>query len=473
MGHLIPFFQLSKSLARKDGIRISFVSTPRNLQKLPKIPPNLSSLITLVSLPFLHDHVGDNLLPENAESSTDIPIEKTQLLKKAFDGLESSLSTFLQNSNPAADWIIHDYASHWLPTGIVEKLGIPCVYFGVFTAASLAFIGPPEVLIQNQSMNPEDFTTVPKWVPFPSNVVYRFHELLQYNKGAPQDHDSGVPDTRRFGFTIRDSEFVALRSCVEFESDWLTLLSELYQKPVIPLGLLPPSMKDTEDEGEDRNDNWVVIKEWLDKQREGSVVYVALGTEAALSQEQVNELALGLESSKLPFFWVLRKSPGLNSAQDQLSYFLPDGFEDRIRGRGIVHMSWVPQVRILGHQSVGGFLTHCGFNSVIEGLAFGRVLILLPMLNDQGLNARLLEGKKVGLEIPRNERDGSFSSESVAESLRVVMVEKEGEVLRNKAKEMKEVFGDIKLHESYMNSFVQFLKDHRKPTLQHINSIPN
>ncbi|KAF8404724.1 hypothetical protein HHK36_009613 [Tetracentron sinense] len=445
MGHFIPFLELSKRLAQK-GHRVSFVSTPRNIKRLPQIPPHLSPLINFVSLPLPHV----DTLPENAEASIDIPAQISQSLKKAFDGLEVPLTTFLQNSNP--NWIIFDYASYWLP-GVAAKLGVPCVFFSLFNAAVLAFLGPPSALlrVEEEGFKPEDLTVVPKWVPFHSNVFYRLHEVLKYMEGAGEN-ESGVSDFYRFGLAIRDSNFVALRSCSEFEPDWIRLLGELLKKPVIPVGFLPPSAEDIEKEGDAK---WVIIREWLDKQGRESVVYVALGTETTLSREELNELALGLEKSELPFFWVLRKPPGSNQNESEM---LPEGFEERTRGRGFVYMGWAPQVRILAHPSVGGFLTHCGWNSIIEGLGFGRALALLPVGNEQGLNARLLEGKKVGLEIPRNERDGSFTSDSVAESVRVVMVGKDGEPLRAKAREMKELFGDRNRNDRYVDFFSQYLE---------------
>ncbi|XP_050158197.1 UDP-glycosyltransferase 91C1-like [Malus sylvestris] len=99
MGHLIPFFHLSTLIAQK-GHTVSFVSTPRNLSRLPKIPSHLSSLVNLVSFPL--PRLPN--LPNDAESSTDVPFHKQQLLKTAFDMLQTPLTAFLESSRP--DWVI-------------------------------------------------------------------------------------------------------------------------------------------------------------------------------------------------------------------------------------------------------------------------------------------------------------------------------------------------------------------------------
>ncbi|OUZ99749.1 UDP-glucuronosyl/UDP-glucosyltransferase [Macleaya cordata] len=392
LGHLIPFLELSKCLAEK-GHRISFVSTPRNLQRLlPKIPPNLSSNLNLISFPLPQ---VDNLLPDQAEATIDLPLHQIPYLKKAYDALDAPMSSFLETSTP--DWIIYDFAPHWLPP-IASRLGIPSVFFSIFTASFNAFIGPPSQAGRSR-MTPEQFI-----------------------------------------------------------------------KPVLPVGLLPPPPPPPppsvqQDNGEDdKHEEWMRISEWLDKQEKGSVVYVALGTEATLSQEELTELALGLEESELPFFWVLRKPAGSSTDHQDPSVLLPDGFQERTKGRGFVCMSWAPQLRILGHPSVGGFLTHCGWSSIIEGLALGCPLILLPVINDQALNSRILEWKKIGLEIERDEEDGLFTKESVAKSLRTVVVEEEGETFRAKARELRGVFGDKERHDRYVGDFARYLKEYRRST---------
>lgn len=436
-GHLLAFLELAKFIAQK-GHFISFISTPRNINRLPKLPPNLSSSINFVKLPL----PNIENLSENAEATMDLPENEIPYLKKAYDGLEKSITLFLQSSKP--DCLIYDFASYWLPN-IATNLNIPHVFYSIFNAAFLGFLGPPSSSI-NDRKNPEDFTVKPNWVPFPSNIAFKLFEVLRIFDNITNGGND-VSDMFRFLEVIKGCEFVIVRSCMEFEPEWLKLVEEIYRKPVLPVGQLCP----TPYVDEDNTDTWKSIKEWLDTQPKSGVVYVAFGSEARPSQDELTELAIGLELSGLPFFWVLRTSQGL-----------PDGFEERNKGRGVVFTNWAPQVKILSHDSVGGFLNHGGWSSVVEALQFERPLVILSFLYDQGLNARLLEEKMVGYSIPRNDKDGSFRRESVAESLRLVMVDEEGKIYREKAKEMGRLFGDRDLQGKYIDNFLDYLKFQRR-----------
>ncbi|KAA8546689.1 hypothetical protein F0562_003080 [Nyssa sinensis] len=402
-GHMIPFLEVAKLIAQK-GHKISFVSTPRNIDRLPKLPPNLSPLINLVKLPL---PTVDNL-PENAEATVDLPYDKVKYLKTAYDLLQQPMTQFLQSSAP--DWCLLLY--------------IHCLLHVLF-GACIIFDGN-----QDARTKPEDFTVPPKWIPFKSTVAFRLFEILRVFDDVTGD-DENIPGTHRVGASIQGCDAFALRSCYDFEPEWLKLLEEIYRKPVIPVGQLPATTYDAGDD--DKNDEWKAMKQWLDKQVKGSVVYVAFGSEAKPSQAELTEIALGLELSKLPFFWVFRKRRGL---ADTEFIELPDGFEERTKRRGLVWTSWAPQLKILSHDSVGGFLTHSGWGSVVEGLQFERALILLTFLAEQGLNARVLEEKKMAYPIPRDDRDGSFTRDSVADSLRLVMVGEGGKMYRDKAKEI-------------------------------------
>ncbi|EOY30383.1 UDP-Glycosyltransferase superfamily protein [Theobroma cacao] len=440
-GHIMPFLEVSKFLARK-GHRISYISTPKNISRLPKLPAHLSSNISFIeiSLPQVHG------LPPGVESTAEIPIQKVPYLKKACDKLEVPLTEFLKTSH--VNWIIHDFMPHWLP-GVAIPFGINLVFFSICNATLLAFLGPPSALIGDHRKRPEDFTVVPKWIDYPCNIVLKLHEMVSH-----QECMEDVSDFQRIGQVIQGCQFVTLRSCVEFESDQIQLLKKLYQKPVVPVGLLPPSLPSNEEKS---HESWEDIKKWLDRKGEKSVFYVALGSEVSLSQESMHELAFGIYKSNLPFIWVVRNRPLVEGQMGQ--DIIPQGFEERVSDRGLVLKDWAPQLRILAHSSVGGFLTHCGWSSIIEALKFGRPLILFSgASSDQGLNARLLHGKKVGLEIERNELDGSFTSDLVAQTIRQVMVEPEGEPVRANAWAMRDICNE-ELSNNYLDEFTRFIED--------------
>lgn len=129
----------------------------------------------------------------------------------------------------------------------------------------------------------------------------------------------------------------------------------------------------------------------------GSVLYVSFGSMVRTVFLQLEEIALGLEASKRPFLWVI-KSDNMPSETDKL--FLPEGFEERTRGRGLIIQGWAPQALILSHPSVGGFVTHCGWNSKIEGVSAGLPMITWPHCAEQFLNEELImNALKVGLAV--------------------------------------------------------------------------
>ncbi|KAJ0703762.1 putative soyasaponin III rhamnosyltransferase [Helianthus annuus] len=412
-GHIIPFLELSKFIAQ-NGHKVSFLSTTRNIQRLPTLPSHLSPLINL-----------------------------------------PDVTRFLEEESP--DWIIYDFAPYWLPS-VAAGLGISRAFFSIINAWFIAFQGPsPDDLINGSDDRTiaNDFLAPPKWFPFPSKLCYRKHEA-SWMVGNLSVNASGVSDAYRGGMVLKGSDCIFIRHCYEFEPQWLTLLEKLLKLPVIPVGLMAPVTPTHV--GDEKDATWVTIKKWLDGQQNGRVVYVALGSEVMLSKSELAELALGLELSGLPFFWALRKPVGSTESN---SIELPEGFLERTRDRGVVWTSWVPQLQVLSHESVGGFLTHCGWGSIVEGLMFGHPLIMLPFLVDQGLNARILVDKQVGIEVPRNEEDGSFTKESVARSLKSVVVKDQGKIYKANAMELSQIFSDTNLEKRYINNFIDYLEKKR------------
>ncbi|GLJ53021.1 hypothetical protein SUGI_1129050 [Cryptomeria japonica] len=133
---------------------------------------------------------------------------------------------------------------------------------------------------------------------------------------------------------------------------------------------------------------------------------------------------------------------------DFMAAELPKGFVERTQLRGLLVTKWAPQLHILSHSSVGAFLTHCGWNSVM-----GRI---------ESLNAKLIaEELKLAVEVRRDEEDGSFSKEDVSRAVRTLMVEEEARHIRSHAQEIAEVWtkNDCQIHGSNINHFIALMKE--------------
>ncbi|KAB1199473.1 Hydroquinone glucosyltransferase [Morella rubra] len=164
-----------------------------------------------------------------------------------------------------------------------------------------------------------------------------------------------------------------------------------------------------------------------------------------LSFDHLTELALGLELSGQRFVWVVR-SPNngpadaayvANRSHEDPLAFLPNVFGERIEGQGLVVPCWAPQTRILRHGSIGGFLTHCGWNSTLEGIASGIPLIAWLLFAEQRMNAVVLtEDLKVALRQKANE-EGLIEREEIARVIKDLMASEEGKRVQNRMKDLK------------------------------------
>ncbi|KHN22341.1 UDP-glycosyltransferase 91A1 [Glycine soja] len=165
-GHLIPSLELAKLIAQK-GHHISFVSTPRNIECLPKLSPNLASFIKFVKLTLPK---VDNL-PENVEATIDVPYDVVQYLKKAYDDLEEPLTCFLKSSK--VDWHFYDLILFWAST-LASKLGIKSSFYNICTSPCVGFIVPPSVLMGDDPVRAKikDFIVPPSWISFSTIVAY-------------------------------------------------------------------------------------------------------------------------------------------------------------------------------------------------------------------------------------------------------------------------------------------------------------
>ncbi|GJN07358.1 hypothetical protein PR202_ga25182 [Eleusine coracana subsp. coracana] len=184
---------------------------------------------------------------------------------------------------------------------------------------------------------------------------------------------------------------------------------------------------------------------WLDAQPKDSVVLLCFGSMGgSFPEPQVREIAEGLERSGHRFLWVLRGPPHAPSpypTDANVDELLPEGFLERTKDRGLVWPKWAPQKEILAHAAVGGFVTHCGWNSVLEALWHGVPMAPWPLYAEQHLNAFLLVaylGVAVAMEVDRK-RDNFVEAAELERAVRSLMGgdSVEGRKTREKAMEAK------------------------------------
>ncbi|KAL6650406.1 hypothetical protein ACP70R_009331 [Stipagrostis hirtigluma subsp. patula] len=173
--------------------------------------------------------------------------------------------------------------------------------------------------------------------------------------------------------------------------------------------------------------------EWLDKHPSRSVLYVSFGSLASMDSNEFMEVASGLVNSGHPFLWVVR--PGLVRGSDE-SHLL-DELKIAVEDRGKV-IQWAPQLEVLAHRAVGGFWTHSGWNSTLEGISEGIPMICRPKFSDQMMNTRYVEEVwGVGLEL-----EGELERGKVEKAIRTLMAGNKGAEMTDRANELKNKVAD-------------------------------
>ncbi|XP_010032103.1 beta-D-glucosyl crocetin beta-1,6-glucosyltransferase [Eucalyptus grandis] len=405
-GHISPFLELAKRLSTRN-FHIHLCSTPVNLSSIkPKISDKYSSSIELVELhlPSLPD------LPPHYHTTKGLPPHLMNTLKVAFDMASLGFSDIVKSLGP--DLLICDLFQPWAAE-VAKSHGLPTVVFFIVGARTISFMFH---MIKNASSK------------FPFEAI-RFHdyELAKIGKAA-DDSTARVKDEDRVLQSVeRSSNFILLKTFREMDGKYMDYLSSLSGKKVLTVGPLvedPDNMEDGDS-----------IIEWLDKREQSSTIFVSFGSEYFLTEKEREEIAHGLELSNVNFIWVIRFPVGESI---ELEEALPKGFLERVRDRGLVIDGWAPQGKILEHPSIGGFVSHCGWGSLMESMKSGVPIIAMPMLHDQPLNARMVEEVGVGLEVKRNE-SGELERLEIGKVIKDVVVEKDGDSVRKKTKEMSDI----------------------------------
>jgi hypothetical protein len=186
-----------------------------------------------------------------------------------------------------------------------------------------------------------------------------------------------------------------------------------------------------------------------------------------LSEEQLKDIAIGLDKSGQLFLWVVRVPSNINDpkrllekpCEPDLHAVLPEGFLERTQDRGLVVKSWAPQVDVLNHPATGAFVTHCGWNSTMEGVMAGVPMLCWPLYAEQKMNKVLMTGDMgIGVEM-EGYMVGFIKAEEVEAKVRKVMESEQGELKTRVAARKKEAEAALEEGGSSRAAFVQFLLD--------------
>lgn len=232
--------------------------------------------------------------------------------------------------------------------------------------------------------------------------------------------------------------------------------------PVGPLLKLTGNAKDAENEVVKKDGLFeAAIMNWLDDQPPSSVVYLCFGSLGSFENNQNREIALALENVKCRFLWSVRMASRKPEA-DPYDDFLPKGFLERTAGMGMV-MSWAPQIAILSHPAVGGFVSHGGWNSMLESLWFGVPLITWPRYAEQHINSFQLVhelGLAMEIKIDNSQNNVIVTSDEIEIGIRQLMDPIESVEIRENVKQMKERSrGALQVGGSSYTSMGRFIED--------------
>ncbi|WVZ68930.1 hypothetical protein U9M48_017802 [Paspalum notatum var. saurae] len=461
VGHVGPMTQLGKVFLR-HGYDVTIVLIEPPIKSTDSGAGFIERVAA--SNPSITFHVLPPIPPPDISSSTKHPfLLILELMRQYNDELESFLRSIPRERLHSL--VIDLFCTHAID--VAAKLGVPVYKFFASGAGTLAvFAQLPALLagrqtgLKEQGDSPIEFLGVP---PMPASHLVK--SLLE----SPDDELCGT--TMKILKRHTGTRGVLVNT---FESLESRALQALRDPLCVPGQVLPPVYAigplvgkggtDDEEEGERHE-----CLAWLDAQPERSVVFLCWGSKGALPTEQVKEIAVGLENSGQRFLWVVRTPASSDDdrkryweqrAETDLGALLPEGFLERIEGRGLVVKSWAPQVDVLNHPATGLFVTHCGWNSVLEAIAAGVPMLCWPLGSEQKMNKVFVaEDMGVGLEM-EGYMTGCIKAEEIERKVRLVFGADEGLRLRKRALELKkETEAALEEDGSSQAAFLQFLSD--------------
>ncbi|VAH40446.1 unnamed protein product [Triticum turgidum subsp. durum] len=440
-GHATPMMKLAKVLHSR-GFHITFVYTEHNHRRLVRSrgPGAVAGLPD-----FRFATIPDGLPPSDPDTTQDQASICYSTTTTCLPHLKSLIGDLNNGAagTPPVTCVVADSIMSFVVDATAE-IGVPCALF--WTASACGYMGYYNFrFLIDQGLTPlkgeEQLTNGYLDTPVTNALGMSKHMRLR-------DFPSFVRTTDRddilLNFMIHELERASRADAIivntfdEFEEPALDAMRAILTPPVHTIGPLNFVVEQLVPDGGDplasiRPSLWREDRsclEWLRGREPRSVVYVNFGSITTMTGEQLVEFAWGLANCGYDFLWIVRNDLVKGDAA-----VLPPEFLEATKGRCFL-ASWCEQEAVLRHEAVGIFLTHYGWNSMMEGLSAGLPMLGWPFFAEQQTNCRYACVEwGVGLEVGDDVR-----REVVEERIREVMGGGDvGREMRRKAMEWKNI----------------------------------
>ncbi|CAI9098564.1 OLC1v1035234C1 [Oldenlandia corymbosa var. corymbosa] len=437
--HATPMLNLVKGIAASapENVKFSFFSTaessksifPGSAAKCDGDFSNIKAYDVWDGVPEHHVFSGNAIFARIGMFLDATPGNFDKAMKEAEEDTGLKLSCLLTD------------AFLWFSADLAEKHGVPWVPFWTAGSCSLSAHLYTDEIRKLGATTEETVGMIPGFEGLSIDDVPR--EILLDNEQSPLSlllHNMALNLPRANAVVVNSFEELDPAITLDLKPKLQNLLN------VSPIPLIAAAAASRTEPKFAANHDDECIK-WLKKQDETSVVYIGFGSSViTLPPHEMVALAEALETCKSPFLWSLR---------DRARKSLPAGFVNRTSGFGKL-VSWAPQMEVLASGKVGVFVSHGGWNSVLESISFGVPMICRPFFGDHGLNSAMVENKwRAGLKV----KDGVFTKNGTLNALELVLNGEKGKELKENVQLIKGLAIDaVKPNGSSMRNFQELLK---------------
>ncbi|XP_030944296.1 scopoletin glucosyltransferase-like [Quercus lobata] len=435
-GHMIPAIDMAKLFAAR-GVKATFVTTPLNMPVVSKTFEKTKARGINIDIKIIKFPAVEAGLPEGCENIDSLnSSDMIPTFVLATSMLQQPLEELIQEYQPSC--IVADMLFPWA-VDVAAKFGIPRLEFYGTSFFSMSAGHCIRQYEPHKKVSSDSETFV---IPnFPGEIKLTRMQLPDFTRQEVEtDFSKFLKEASK---SVLRSYGVVVNSFYELEPDYIDHYRNVLGRKAWHIGPVSLCNKDTKDKalrGKEASIDEHECLKWLATKKPNSVVFICFGSTSKFSDSQLMEIAMGLEASRQQFIWVVRKGKNEKAEED----WLPKEFEKRMEGKGLIIRGWAPQILILDHEAVGGFVTHCGWNSTLEGVTAGVPMVTWPVAAEQFYNEKLVtQVLKIGVSVGAQQwirmvGDG-IKREAIQKAVRQIMVGKEAEEMRGEAKVLGEM----------------------------------